>query len=64
MVRQMGRTRVVKRFGMGKTWMLSWNRCGVVARVSFTDERGIRCFDQVWLRRGACIVGSKIGNVY
>jgi hypothetical protein len=48
---------------MGKRWLLSWMRCGVVPSISYTDKSGVRYFDQAWLRKAMDIVDGERGNV-
>jgi hypothetical protein len=43
---------------MGKRWLLSWIRCGVVLSLSLTDDRSVHYFDEAWLMRATGIVGS------
>jgi len=35
----------------------------VLSSLSFTDNSGVRYFDQAWLRKATDIVGGKIGNI-
>jgi hypothetical protein len=48
---------------MGKRWLLNVMRRGVLSSLSFTDNNGVHCFDQAWLRKAMDIVGGKIGNI-
>ena len=61
--RQMSPTQVPKWLSMGKGCVPSWIRCGVVSPLSFTDNIGIRYFDQAWLRKAMDLVGGKRGNM-
>ena len=61
--RQRSPTQVANGFSMGKGWLLSWMRCGVLSSLSFTDNNGVRYLDQAWLRKGTNIVGGKKGNI-
>ena len=48
---------------MGKRWLLSWIKCGVALTLSFTDNNGVRYFDQAWLRKATELVGGKRRNI-
>jgi hypothetical protein len=47
---------------MGKRRLLKGVRCGVLSSLGFTDNSGVRYFDQAWLRKPSDIVGGKRGN--
>jgi hypothetical protein len=48
---------------MGKRWLLSWMRCGVVLPLSFPDNSGIRYSTQAWLSKAADIVEGDGGDI-
>ena len=56
-------TPVAKGLSMGKRWLLNGMRWGVLSSLSFTDNNGVRYFDQAWLRKATDIVDGKRGNV-
>ena len=61
--RQRSPNQVGKRLIMGKRWLLSWMRCGVVSLLSLPDNRGVRYFDQAWLRKATDNVVGKSRNM-
>jgi hypothetical protein len=52
-----------KGLDMGKRWLLSWMRCGVVAPLRFLNNNDIRYSTQTWLRKAMDIVESNVGDV-
>ena len=44
---------------MGKRWFLNGMRRVVTSSLSFTDNSGVRSFDQTWLRKATDIVGGE-----
>ena len=48
-----------KGFDMGKRWFLNGMRRVVTSSLSFTDNSGVRYFDQTWLRKATDIVGGE-----
>ena len=61
--KQIGPTQVAKGLSMGKRGLLNSIRCGVVSPVRFTDNNGVRYFDQAWLRKATELVGGKRRNI-
>jgi hypothetical protein len=61
--RQRSLTQVAKGLSMGKRWLLSWMRCGVVSTLSFPDNSGVRYFNQAWLSKATDTVGGKVGDI-
>jgi hypothetical protein len=53
----------VKRFIMNEGWALGWVGGGGWSSLSFTDNSGVRYFDQAWLRKVRDIVEDNKGNV-
>jgi len=58
---QMTTAQVTRELGMKKGRVLSWIEHGVLPPPSFTDNNGVRYFDQDWLRKAKEIVKSKSG---
>jgi hypothetical protein len=56
-------TQAVKRFIMNEGWALGWVGGGGWSSLSFTDNSGVRYFDQAWLRKVGDIVEDNKGNV-
>ena len=56
-------SQVTKGFSMGERRLLDEMKCVVLSSLSFTDDSGVRCFNQTWLRKAKDIVGGKIGNM-
>jgi hypothetical protein len=44
---------------MGKRWLLNGTRRGVLSSLSFTDNIGVRYFDQAWLSKDVDVVESR-----
>ena len=61
--RQRRPTQVAKGLSMDKRWLLNGMRRVVLSPLSFTDNSGVRYFDQAWLRKATDIVGSQRGNI-
>jgi hypothetical protein len=55
-------TQVAKWLSTGKRRLLKGMRRGVLSSLSFTDNNGVRYFDQAWLRKATDIVDGKSGN--
>ena len=62
-VRQMSPTQVAKGLSMGKNGLLNVMRRVVTSSLSFTDNSGVRYFNQAWLRKATDIVEGKRGNI-
>jgi len=56
---QMTTAQVAKELGMKKGRVVSWVERGVLPPPSFTDNNGVRYFDQEWLRKAKEIVESR-----
>jgi len=48
---QLTTSEVAKQFGMSVGRVLSWVERGALPPPSFTDNNGVRYFDQEWLKR-------------
>jgi hypothetical protein len=55
---------VAKGLDMGKRWLLSWMRRGVLSSPSFPDNSGVRYFDQSWLRKAVDVVERGMGRFW
>ena len=53
---------VAKQLGMSVGRVVSWVERGALPPPSFTDNNGVRYFDQEWLKRAKEIIESKQGN--
>ena len=56
---QVTTAQVAKELGMKKGRVASWVERGASPPPSFTDNNGVRYFDQEWLRKAKEIVKSK-----
>jgi len=59
---QMTTAQVARELGMKKGRVVSWVERGALPPPSFTDNNGVRYFDQEWLRKAREIVESKQGG--
>jgi hypothetical protein len=50
---------VVKGLDMGKRRLVNRDTRGVLSALSSTDRKGVRYFDQAWLRKATDIVGDQ-----
>jgi len=55
-------SQVARELGMNKSRVVSWVERGALPPPSFTDNNGVRYFDQEWLRKAKEIVESKQGG--
>ena len=53
---------VAKQLGISVGRVVSWVERGALPPPSFTDNNGVRYFDQEWLKRAKEIIESKQGN--
>lgn len=58
---QMTTTQVARALGMKVDQLVNWVRRGALPLPSFTDNNGVRYFDQQWLRLAKEIVKNKKG---
>jgi len=59
---QLTTTQAARELGMGIGQVVSWVERGVLPPPSFTDNNGVRYFDQEWLTRAKEIVKSRSGS--
>ena len=59
---QMTTTQVARELGMNVAQVVSWVEHGALPQPIFTDNNGVRYFDQEWLREAREIVRIKKGN--
>ena len=59
---QLTASEVAKQLGMSVGRVVSWVERGALPPPSFTDNNGVRYFDQEWLKRAKEIIESKQGN--
>ena len=59
---QLTTSEVAKQLGMSVGRVVSWVERGALPPPSFTDNNGVRYFDQEWLKRAKEIIESKQGN--
>ena len=60
---QMTATQAARHLDMKVGQVVSWVERGALPPPSFTDNNGVRYFDQEWLRKATEIVKSKKGNI-
>ncbi|MBA7671509.1 hypothetical protein ES703_79667 [subsurface metagenome] len=60
---QMTTTQVAREIGMKVGQVVSWVEHGALPPPSFTDNNGVRYFDQEWLRKAREIVKVKQGII-
>ena len=56
---QLTTAQVARELGMKTSRVVSWVERGALPPPSFTDNNGVRYFDQEWLRKAKEIVESK-----
>ena len=60
---QMTTAQVAREVGMNVGRLVSWVKRGALPPPSFTDNNGVRYFDQEWLKKAREIVKSKRVNI-
>jgi len=56
---QMTTSQVARRLELKRGQLISWVQRGALPEPSFTDNNGVRYFDQEWLDKAREIVNSK-----